>query len=126
MSDDKKHNGPKGLDRRDFLLTASGLVGTFATGVAWGARPCPPPSVSVDGGSTATSGCAPDTLPVIKLTSAAASGTHAWTFGQIFKKGDVPSGSSITSNANATQADTRSRYSDGSVKFAVISGLSSL
>jgi hypothetical protein len=39
--------------------------------------------------------------------------------------GDVPSGSYLTSSNSSLQADVRNRWSDGSVKFAVLSGVSS-
>ena len=80
----------------------------------------------MSGGTSTTTGCGPSSLPILTLTSAAASGTHGWTFGQAFARGDVPSGSFITSDAGTTQADIRNRWPDGSVKFAVMSGVSSL
>jgi hypothetical protein len=126
MKDDEKPGHGKGFDRRDFLLSASGVLGTAVTGIAWGATPCPPSTLSVSGGTSATTGCGPSSLPTLTLTSAAASGTHGWTFGQAFARGDVPSGSFITSDAGTTQADIRNRWPDGSVKFAVMSGVSSL
>jgi hypothetical protein len=116
----------RGLKRRQFLQLTSGLIGSTLTGAAWAARPCPPPVLSVDGGSSVNTTCSPDQLPILTLTSAAASGTRPWTFGQVFKRGDMPAGSFITSNADATQADVRNRWSDGSVKYAVLSGRSTL
>ena len=126
MKDDEKPGHGKGIDRRDFLLSASGVLGTAVTGIAWGATPCPPSTLSVSGGTSTTTGCGPSSLPILTLTSGAASGTHGWTFGQAFARGDVPSGSFITSDAGTTQADIRNRWPDGSVKFAVMSGVSSL
>ncbi len=117
----------KGMKRRDFLRTASGLMGTAVAGVGWAATPCPPPTVSVAGGTASSTPCSASSgLPVLTLTSLAAAGTYPWTFGQAFRKGDVPASAFITSNANGTQADVRNRWSDGSVKFAILSGLSSL
>jgi hypothetical protein len=47
-----------------------------------------------------------------------------WTFGQVFRKGDVPSGQQLAgSGTSAFQADVRTRWSDGSVQFAVLSGI---
>jgi len=46
-----------------------------------------------------------------------------WTFGQVFRKGDIPQGHHVTSDAAVFQADVRNRWSDGSVKFAVLSGI---
>lgn len=116
---------PGDLNRRDFLLTA-GVAGFSFTEIARGAAPCPPPSISVEGGTSASTACeasTPGQLPTLTLTSAAASGTYPWSFGHVFRKGDVPLGYHITSNANVTQADVRNRWSDGSVKFAVLSGI---
>ena len=125
MKDDDRS---RDISRRNFLLTAAGAAGTAVTGLAFGAQPCPPPQLSVSGGTTSSTTCVPSTpgaLPVLKLTSAAASGVQAWTAGHAFRQGDVPSGSYITSNGTATQADVRNRWPDGSVKFAVLSGTAS-
>lgn len=51
-------------------------------------------------------------------------GTQPFTVGQAFKKGDIPIGSAITMSCTQHQADVRNRWSDGSVKFAVLSGVS--
>jgi hypothetical protein len=52
----------------------------------------------------------------------------AWTVGQAFKQGDIASPYYINAAATAGtltafQADVRNRWSDGSVKFAVLSGI---
>ncbi|HVZ35288.1 MAG TPA: hypothetical protein VG963_22835, partial [Polyangiaceae bacterium] len=120
----KKERGD--IDRRRFLIGAAGAATTAATGLAWAARPCPPPTLSVSGGSSVSTPCKADTpglLPSIKLTSAAASGSYGWTVGHAFKQGDVPSGAYITGNSGTLQADIRNRWPDGSVKFAVLSGI---
>lgn len=54
----------------------------------------------------------------------AGSGTMPWTVGQLFAKGDVPAGAAITLGCAQHQADIRNRWSDGSVRFAVLSGVS--
>lgn len=118
---------PEDINRRDFLVSTAGIATTAVTGLAWGATPCPPPLLSVEGGSSATTDCergVPGALPILALTSASASGTYPWTFGHVFKQGDVPNGYYITTNATSSQADIRNRWSDGSVKFAVLSGVS--
>jgi hypothetical protein len=117
----------KDLNRRDFLASTVGATGLLVTGLGRAAVPCPPSTLSVEGGTSTSTTCEqsqPGQLPVLTLTSASASGTYPWTFGHAFRKGDVPNGSFITSNANSTQADVRNRWSDGSVKFAVLSGIS--
>lgn len=68
-----------------------------------------------------------NTNSVVTLAlSSASSGSQPWTFGQAFKQGDVPSGQFITaiSGASSSQADVRNRWPDGSVKYAVLSGVS--
>lgn len=61
-------------------------------------------------------------LPTLTL-SGGGSG-KAWTFGHAFKRGDVPSGSYITATGPTSfQADVRNLWADGSVKFAVLSGV---
>ncbi len=50
----------------------------------------------------------------------------AWTFGQVFRRGDFPQqvgAVATTGTLAAFQADVRNRWSDGSVKFAVLSGI---
>jgi hypothetical protein len=59
-------------------------------------------------------------LPVLELRGGGAG--KPWTFGQAFRKGDVPAFLSAT-GADAFQADVRNRWPDGSVKFAVVSGI---
>jgi len=47
-----------------------------------------------------------------------------WTFGHPFRKGDVPPNRYITAvGPSQFQAQVRNRWSDGSVKFAVLSGI---
>jgi hypothetical protein len=114
------------LTRRQFLATAAGVAGGAVSGLAFSTPPpCPPPLLSVTGGTSAASPCATGTgtLPSLTLTSAAASGTYGWTFGQVFRQGDVPSGQSIVVNGGTSQSIIRNRWSDGSVKFAVLSGV---
>lgn len=121
-----KIKGPDELNRRDFLLSVASVAGVVVTGVSEAATPCPPPAVSVEGGTTASTACVasqPGQLPKLTLT-AGTSGTHAWSFGHAFAKGDVPAGSFVTTSAQSAQADVRNRWPDGSVKFAVLSGVS--
>ena len=44
------------MKRRDFLITSAGLTGSMLPVLTLG-RPCPPATLSVDGGSTATTAC---------------------------------------------------------------------
>lgn len=52
------------------------------------------------------------------------SAAAAWTAGQMFKQGDVPTGARIVGSV-PLQADVMNRWPDGSVKFAILSGVSS-
>ena len=117
------------MKRRDFLVSAAGLAGTAMSGVSWGAPPCPPPLLSAGGGTSASTGCGSGQvglLPTLVLVSGSGSGTRAWTFGQPFIKGAVtPGGIRAQSGASAFQAEVRNLWDDGSVKYAVLSGISS-
>lgn len=63
-------------------------------------------------------------LPTLVL-SAAGAGTFPWSFGQVFKKSAVwPTNLRASAGVSAFQADVRNTWSDGSVKFAVLSGVS--
>jgi len=116
------------IKRREFLISAASLAGVGLPAICQAAsKPCPPAALSVTGGSATTASCgsSPGALPVLTLTSAGPSGTYPWTFGQAFRQGDVPGGTYLASNANSFQAEVRNRWSDGSAKFAVLSGVSS-
>lgn len=79
------------------------------------------PFVTVSIGTNA--GSQPGTLNVtLGLTNGGAD--KPWTFGHAFKKGNVPSGQYLLgSGPTAFQADIRNRWADGSVRFAVLSGI---
>lgn len=63
-----------------------------------------------------------DLSPVAtEITTLGISGAGAWTFGQAFKQGDAPAYVAVSGG----QAEVRNRWSDGSVKFAVLSGIAS-
>jgi len=71
-------------------------------------------------------GGTPGTLPALTLTPSQTNASGPWTFGHAFKKGDVPQGFYLTTSSGTSsfQAQVRNRWSDGSVKFAVLSGIS--
>lgn len=126
-NDERRDRKRKDLSRRQFLATAAGAAGSAVSGLAFSStNPCPPPSLNVSGGSAAATPCAsgPAGLPSLTVTSAAKSGTYGWTFGQAFRQGDVPTGQYIVVNGTTSQAVVRNRWPDGSVKFAVLSGIS--
>ncbi|MBS0366436.1 MAG: hypothetical protein JSR67_11520 [Proteobacteria bacterium] len=113
------------ISRRQFLVTAAGATGAVMTGAAFAATPCAPGALSVAGGTSSSTSCVikPGSLPAIALLSTAPSGSYAWTAGQAFRQGDVPGGSYLSASGSSLQADIRNRWPDGSVKFAVLSGV---
>jgi hypothetical protein len=121
--------GKKRINRREFLISTATAAGIALPGLSWSAsRPCPPPGFGVDGGTTRTTACsrpASRRFPILTLDSLAPTGTHGWTFGQPFIRGAVtPAALHAASGASAFQADVRNLWDDGSVKFAVLSGVS--
>lgn len=119
------NSNSKDLTRREFLAGAVGAAGTAASGLAFSSTPCPPPTLQVAGGPSTGSPCGAGAsgLPSLTLTSVAASGTYGWTFGQVFRQGDVPNGQYVVANGASSQAVVRNRWPDGSAKFAVLSGI---
>lgn len=65
------------------------------------------------------------TLPAITF-GAANTGTHGWTCGQAFVKGEVSTPTSLRASSGVSefQVDIRNLWGDGSLKFAVLSGVS--
>ena len=119
---------PRDLSRRRFLIAAASAAGGTASGLTLASpAPCPPPTLTIAGGNSVSTSCgaASGGLPSITLT-APNSGTFAWTVGHAFRQGDVPKGSYVAaaSGASALQADVRNLWPDGSVKYAVLSGIS--
>ena len=115
------------MKRREFLISTAGLTGVAAGFPVLAApRPCPPPTLGVKEGTSTSSNCAaaPGALPVTTLTAGGAPGTHAWTYGQAFREGDVPCATGLIADGADLQMDVRNRWPDGSVKFAVLSGVS--
>ena len=43
--------------RRDFILGSASMAGTLFPGLAWAAEPCPPPRVSLSGGTSVATAC---------------------------------------------------------------------
>jgi len=126
----QQHMVTKHIDRRQFLVSVATAAGVIVPSVGSSAgRPCPPPSLGVLGGTTVNTSCnraVDGRLPRLTLTSRAADGLHAWTFGQAFRMGHVPSGSTVTADDGPIQVDVRNRWPDGSLKFAVLSGITRL
>jgi len=115
------------VKRREFLQASVGL-GSLVPGFALlAAQPCPPSRLSVQGGTSTTGGCGNESgvaMPMLELVSEAVAGTHAWTVGHVFRRGHV--GGVVSAEGESTQCNVRNRWSDGSVKFAILSGVSSI
>lgn len=115
------------MRRRDFLISVAGAAGSTLPVLTRAAgQPCPPPSVSAVGGTTATTTCGASAgaLTTLRLASSGGMTGAAWTFGQAFREGHVPAGSFIGAQGpSAFQAAVKNRWPDGSVKFAVLSGI---
>jgi hypothetical protein len=45
------------MKRRDFILASAGVAGAMIPGLSRAAQPCPPPQISLSGGTTATTSC---------------------------------------------------------------------
>jgi hypothetical protein len=45
------------MKRRDFILGSASTAGVLIPGMAWAAEPCPPPRVSLSGGTSVTTNC---------------------------------------------------------------------
>jgi hypothetical protein len=118
------------MNRRVFLISAASAAGIMVPGRGCAAiRPCPPPSLGVSGSTTASTVCSrtgPGQLPWLLVTSRDQDGAQAWTFGQPFRRGDVPAGSHVAAVGDSMQVDVRSRWPDGSVKFVLLSGITNL
>jgi hypothetical protein len=115
----------KRINRREFLVYGATLAGAAAPGIGWAAdAPCAKGSTAGQGARRGSGPCLDAALPKLTLTSQAGPGAHAWTVGHPFRQGDVPSGLVLIADGVDLQADVRNRWPDGSVKFAVLSGIS--
>lgn len=73
-------------------------------------------------GSATTQAASLSGITTLNLTNGGVG--KPWTFGHAFKKGDIPTNSYIAgAGPTSFQADIRNRWADGSVRFAVLSGI---
>lgn len=116
------------MKRREFLQASVSLSGTMIPGlVLGGMEPCPPSALNVQGGTASSEACGSQSasaLPSLDLLSEAPTGSYGWTVGHVFRRGHVMAG--VTADGEPLQCDVRNRWPDGSVKFAVLSGVSSI
>ena len=71
----------------------------------------------------------PPSKPIVttfKLASPAAPAVAPFAIGHAFRRGDIPKGNGIASNLRNFQATIKNRWSDGSVKFAILAGSADL
>lgn len=68
----------------------------------------------------------PGALPQFGLLSAVGGSNLPFTFGHVFRKGDVPAGKYIASDLTDWQAIPTAYWPDGSVRHAIISGRATL
>lgn len=65
-------------------------------------------------------------LPSFTLLSTSTNGATPFSLGHVFKKGDVPAGSQVVASTSDFQCVPKNVWSDGSLKFAILSGRASL
>lgn len=80
--------------------------------------PPPPPPPPPAGDAPPLSG-----NDVVWIALSHVGGDQPFTVGQPFRKGEIASGQAITANVARFQADVRNYWDDGSVRFAVLSGV---
>jgi len=120
---------PAGVSFLSPLLSynGSGAVGSDA-GVAFSASNGAASSNSSQTTVAIIQAQQPGALPALTLTPSQTNATGPWTFGQAFKQGDVPPGNYVTATVSGSsfpfQAAVRNLWPDGSVKYAVLSGIS--
>lgn len=66
------------------------------------------------------------TLGVSFTLASTTAGTFPFTLGHVFRKGEVPAGTYVAASIPDVQVIPKNTWSDGSLKFAVISGRSTL
>lgn len=80
-------------------------------------------AIVLDGASVAQAQTTPLGPGVsLRLVSPVGGTALPFTAGQAFRRGDVPSGSTVVANIASFQAVVKNRWADGSVKFAILSG----
>jgi hypothetical protein len=114
--------------RRELLRAAlaGSVIGGLGLQAGVGQAQFPPAATGggllfADGFELRSSGPGPDIAP-LRITSAVA-GLLPWTVGHVFRKGDVPLGTIVGGSGVALQVEMRNTWPDGSLRFAVISGL---
>lgn len=123
--------------RRDFLRRSGAVAATGALAACGGgngeAFETESSTLFGEGASASTlagttSSVAPTTLANANftLTSPVAQSQAPYTLGYAFRQGDVPKGSSVIADAGSLQVIPKNTWPDGSLKFAVLSGIVAL
>ena len=71
--------------------------------------------------AVSVAGAAGETITTVALTSSVGGSSLPFVFGQAFKQGHVPSGSTLGGDS-AVQVTTKNTWPDGSLKYAIVSG----
>lgn len=80
-------------------------------------------SVSTLAGTSSSVAATPLPNANFTLTSPVAQSLAPYTLGYAFRQGDVPKGSSVVANVGSMQVIPKNTWPDGSLKFAVLSGI---
>jgi hypothetical protein len=107
---------PAGWDLSDTQNQTQGALLTIPGGVTPGEY-----SVTVTASDDAVE--VAEGIANLKITPSVG-GDVPWTFGHPFKRGDIPESAYLNLNIPTYQVEVRNRWDDGSLKFAVISGVS--
>ena len=108
----------------DVATSAAEVLPTSGTSPALAPAPAPAPAAPPAPEPIPAPAPAPadGDLVSLRLTTPS-TGPQPFTVGQIFRKGDLPGDAAITASIGQFQAEVRNRWSDGSVRFAVLSGV---
>lgn len=119
-----------GVTRRRFMTLFGGSVASLAvTACGGGSSTGTDASESAQlamltvGGPKTSSGA---TVASFTLNSASGGANLPFTLGYAFKKGQIPSGTRVTGSVSQLQVIPKNTWPDGSLKFAIVSGLTSL
>ena len=125
-------------DRRNFvfkstMVAASGLLTACGGGASSGsAGPAPAPvapeAPAAAPDATAVTVVQGTALPnaVFRLAASATVRSAAYCLGYAFRRGDVPSGKTLTADSGVLQVTPKNVWPDGSLKFAVLAGTASV
>jgi hypothetical protein len=119
-----------GLTRRRFMTILSAGAASMAVQGCGGGTAVeaaePRANALLAGPITATNPGATSGFASFQLTSAVAGSSQPFSLGYAFKPGDVPAGARVVGSITDLQVVWKNTWSDGSLKFALISGRATL